>query len=128
MKVYITCPVSHTQKRLNLLPDIEKIVKAKGIDSFVFQVDGSPKEIFDRDYNQLKTCDIIIAEVSERSHGVGMEIGMAFCLGLYTILLHEKGTLVTPLALEMPKTKVVEYKDLGDLKNQLSMALDEYKA
>ena len=31
MKAYITCPISHTKERLNLLPEIEKITKSEGI-------------------------------------------------------------------------------------------------
>ena len=91
MKAYITCPVSHTQKRLDLLPIIETIVKSKGIESFVFQIGGSPKEIFQRDFEQLKSSDILIAEVSERSHGVGIEIGLSYSFGLKRILLLENG-------------------------------------
>ncbi|MBU2639048.1 MAG: nucleoside 2-deoxyribosyltransferase [Nanoarchaeota archaeon] len=126
MKAYITCPVSHTKERLNLLPEIEKIVREKGIDTFVFQIGGEPDEIFRRDYSQLKSCDMIIAEVSERSHGVGIEIGLSFCLGLERILLHQKGTYVTPLAHGMPKTTIIEYGHLEDLKKKLSSVLNKY--
>ena len=74
MKAYITCPVSHTKERLNLLPEIKKIVEEKKISSFVFEIGGNPAEIFNRDYEQLKSCDLIIADVSETSHGVGIEM------------------------------------------------------
>ena len=90
MKAYITCPVSHTKNRLNLLPEIESITREKGINTFVFQVGGNPKKIFSRDYKQLKLCNLLIAEVSETSHGVGIEIGISYCLGLERILLYEK--------------------------------------
>jgi len=128
MKAYITCPVSHTQDKLNLLPEIEAIAKSKGIETFVFQIGGTPDKIFKRDYNQLKSCGLIIAEVSERSHGVGIEIGMSYCLGLVRILLHQKGTYITPLAIGTPKTTIIEYEDLHDLKKKLSLTLDKYSA
>lgn len=126
MKAYITCPISRTQNKLNVLPEIEKIVKEKRIDSFVVQIGGSSEEIFNRDFEQLKSCDLIIAEVSETSHGVGIEIGMSFSLGLERILLHEKGKHVTKLAHGMPKTTLIEYEDLDDLKTKLSSVLTKF--
>lgn len=126
MKAYITCPVSHSNNRIFLLPEIEKIVRESGIDTFVFQIGGTPEEIFTRDHKQLQSCDLLIAEVSETSHGVGIEIGMSYCLGLERILLHEKGKYITKLAQGMPKTQIVEYTDVSDLKVQLSAALKKY--
>ena len=127
MKAYITCPVSHTRERLTLLPEIKSIVEEKEIDSFVFEIGGNSTEIFNRDYKQLNSCDLIIAEVSETSHGVGIEIGMSYCLNLKRILLLEKGKHVTKLAQGMPNTIIVEYEHLKDLKDKLSSALDNIK-
>ena len=123
MKAYITCPVSHSKERLNLLPEIEKTVREKGIETFVFKISNDPKEIFKRDYEQLKSCDIIIAEVSEPSHGVGIEIGISYCLGLKIILLQEKDKNVTKLAQGIPNVIIIEYDNLKDLKNKLSKSL-----
>ena len=123
MKAYITCPVSHTQKRLDLLPIIETIVKSKGIESFVFQIGGSPKEIFQRDFEQLKSSDILIAEVSERSHGVGIEIGLSYSFGLKRILLLENGGDVTKLVQGMPDTLILGYTNADDLKGKLDNCL-----
>jgi len=126
MKAYITCPVSHTAKRLGLLPIIEAAAKVKGIDTFVFQVGGTPEEIFKRDYDQLDSCGLLIAEASEPSTGVGMEIGMSYCMGLELLLLHEKGTHITKLAQGMPNITIVEYESESDLKNKLNTTLDKY--
>lgn len=127
MKAYITCPVTETRERLDFLPEIRKIAEEKGIDSFVFEIGGNPEEIFTRDYEQLKSCDLIIADVSETSHGVGIEIGLSYGLNLKRILLLEKGKRVTKLAQGMPDTAIIEYENLEDLKNKLSLALDAVK-
>lgn len=127
MKAYITCPVTHTKEKLNFLPEIKSVVEKKGIDSFVFEIGGNPDEIFNRDYEQLKSCDLIIAEVSETSHGVGIEIGMSYCLNLKRILLLEKGKHITKLAQGMPNTTIIEYENLEDLKTKLFSALDGIK-
>lgn len=125
MKAYITCPVSHSKERLNLLPLIEKIVKNKRITPFVFQIMENPEKIFKQDYEQIKSSDIIIAEVSEQSHGVGIEIGISYCLGLKIILLLEKEKTVTKLAQGIPNVTIIEYIDIEDLKIKLSNKLDE---
>ena len=127
MKAYITCPVSHTKERLDLLPEIKSIVEAEDIDSFVFEIGGTSDEIFNRDYEQLKSCDLIIAEVSETSHGVGIEIGMSYCMNLKRILLLEKGKHVTKLAQGMPNTFIIEYENIKDLKLKLSKVLKDIK-
>jgi hypothetical protein len=123
MKAYITCPVSHTSKRLKLLPLIEKVVKTKGIEPFVFKIGGKPADIFQRDLEALKSSDILIAEVSERSHGVGIEIGISYNFVLKRILLIEKGGFVTKLAEGMPDTQIIEYSDEADLIAKLGEAL-----
>lgn len=123
MKAYITCPVSHTQDRLNILQEIESTVKKRGIDAFVFKIGGTPENIFARDHDQIKSCNLIIAEVSEPSHGVGIEIGMSFCLGIKRILLLEKGKKVTKLVQGMPDTEIIEYENTEDLKEKLDSAL-----
>lgn len=125
MKAYITCPVSHSKERLDLLPEIKAIAEEKGIDSFVFEIGGNPKDIFDRDYKQLQSCDLVIADVSEPSHGVGIEIGISYCLNAKRILLFEKDKYVTKLAQGMPNTKLIEYVDIEDMRDKLSCALDE---
>jgi len=123
MKAYISCPVHFSQDRLHLMPVIEKIVQSKGIDTFVFQVGGVPKDIFERDFKAISTSDLLITEVSEPSHGVGAEIGMSFCLNLKRILLLEKGKQVSRLVQGMPNTTIIEYENLEDLKSKLLAAL-----
>lgn len=127
IKAYITCPVSHTQERLDLLPDIKTIAEFKGIKAFVFIIGGTPEEIFQRDYEQLASSTLLIAEVSERSHGVGIEIGMSYLLGLKRILLMQKGNSVTKLAQVMPDTVIIEYETAEDLKSKLASELDNNK-
>lgn len=127
MKAYITCPLTHTQDKTNLLTIIDSVAKESGFETFVCRPGGTPDEIFQRDFKELKSSDVIIAEVSERSHGVGMEIGMSFCLGLKRILLLEKGNKLTKFALGMPGTHIVEYSDEKELETKLPNVLEKIK-
>lgn len=123
MKAYITCPVSYTQNRLDMLPHIKEVVEAHGIVPFVFEIGGDPKNIFARDYANLAASNIIIAEVSERSHGVGIELGLSYGLGLKRILLLAEGATVSKLAEGMPSTSILIYKDVEHLKEILALEL-----
>ncbi len=123
MKAYITCPVSHTNNRLDLLPEIRKVVEKLGMETFIFEVGGTPEEIFNRDFNNLKTSQILIAEVSERSHGVGIEIGLSYVLNLKRILIIEDGQFVSKLAQGIPNTIIIQYGSADQLKNKLELAL-----
>lgn len=54
----------------------------------------SPQEVYTRDVAWIQSCDVLIAEVSIPSHGVGYEI--AFALGLRKPVLalhHEERTI-----------------------------------
>lgn len=124
MKAYITCPITNTQDKLSLKPLLEDITRDHGLDCFVTIVGGTPEEIFARDYDHLKTSDILIAEVSEPSHGVGMEIGLSYEMGLKRILLHEKGKIITKFAQAMPGTDIIEYTSEDEIKEKLNKALE----
>ncbi len=127
MKAYITCPVSYTQNRLDILPIVKQVVEDEGIEPFVFEIGGDSKDIFDRDYSNLASSDIIIAEASERSHGVGIELGLSYGLGLKRILLLSEGSTVSKLAEGMPDTSIIHYKDTEDLKRKLKYQLATHK-
>ena len=123
MKAYITCPVTHTQNKTRILSVIEQVVKNNGHDTFVFKIGGPPKEIFTRDFRELKSSDLLIAEISEPSHGVGAEIGMSYCFDLDRILLYERGKNVSKFLSGMPRTTIMEYITLKDLKYGLDIHL-----
>jgi hypothetical protein len=126
MKAYITSPVSYTQNRLELLPHIKEVVENADIEPFVFEIGGNPDDIFERDYSNLKSSNIIIAEVTERSHGVGIELGLSYALDLKRILLLAEGSTVSKLAEGMPNTTIVVYKDTDNMKQLLKVELDSY--
>jgi hypothetical protein len=126
MKAYITCPCSHNQDYLKILPLIKNAVEKNNIEPLVFTVGGDPKDVFSRDYNALKSCSLLIAEVSERSHGVGIEIGLSYSLGLKRILLIKEGKFVTKLAEGLPETIIIQYKNEHDLVKKLDLALKNY--
>ena len=57
----------------------------------------APREVYERDANWIKDCDVLVAEVSVPSHGVGYEIGFALNLGKPVFCLHHRDKKVSKM-------------------------------
>ena len=57
----------------------------------------APKEVYERDVTWIRTCDVLIAEVSVPSHGVGYEIGFALGLGKPVLAISQNGRKVSKM-------------------------------
>lgn len=55
------------------------------------QTEMSDRQIRDRDIDWLKACDLVVAETTHPSLGVGYELAYAERLGKPVIILHQKG-------------------------------------
>lgn len=76
------------------------------------------KFIFDRDVTWIKQADIIIAEVSTPSLGVGYELGISEYLNKKVICLFrpEEGKKLSAMAAGNKKFIIKEYKKVSDIK------------
>lgn len=57
----------------------------------------APRDVYERDVNWVKNCDVLIAEVSVPSHGVGYEIGFALNMGKRVLCLHQQERRVSKM-------------------------------
>jgi nucleoside 2-deoxyribosyltransferase len=57
----------------------------------------SPGAVYSRDVAWIRECDLLIAEVSVPSHGVGYEIGFALGVGKPVLALHQNGRKVSKM-------------------------------
>ena len=57
----------------------------------------TPQDVYERDVNWIKNCDVLIAEVSVPSHGVGYEIGFALNMNKPVLCLHQKERKVSKM-------------------------------
>lgn len=57
----------------------------------------APSEVYARDVAWIRNCDMLIAEVSVPSHGVGYEIGFALGLGKRVLALHREDRKVSKM-------------------------------
>ncbi len=57
----------------------------------------APQDVYARDVAWIRNCDVLIAEVSVPSHGVGYEIGFSLGLGKPVLALHREGRRVSKM-------------------------------
>jgi 2'-deoxynucleoside 5'-phosphate N-hydrolase len=88
------------------------------------EVDMSDQEIYNRDMKWLTSSDIVVAEVSMPSLGVGFEIASAIGLKKDVLCLHrsQSGKKLSAMISGCPDVRVMEYQTLDDAKQ----ILDEF--
>jgi nucleoside 2-deoxyribosyltransferase len=65
-----------------------------------------PEDVYARDVAWIDACDLLLAEVSTPSHGVGYEIGYALSQGKKVLCLHWEGTKVSKMILGNPDPRL----------------------
>jgi 2'-deoxynucleoside 5'-phosphate N-hydrolase len=87
--------------------------------------DAPDREIHDRDIDWLKSADVLIAEVTAPSLGVGYEIGRAVEWGKRIICLYRKdnGRKLSGMIAAAPGVEVHEYSDVPELRAFFDRAL-----
>ena len=63
-------------------------------------------DVYSRDVAWIRLSDVLIAEVSVPSHGVGYEIGYALGLGKRVLALHREGRKVSKMIRGNPDPKL----------------------
>lgn len=124
-KVYLAVPIIGGRD-LESAREIAQVIECLGhqvISSWVLAPDPgwslSAKDVYIRDTEAIKRCDILMAEVSVPSHGVGMEIMLAHVLNKRIFCLHRPFTNISRLIFGMPGVEIVEYRSSTDLKEKL---------
>ena len=76
------------------------------------------RSIYDRDMAWLSTCDLVVAEVSVPSLGVGYELGRAVDLGKPVLCLYksESGRLLSAMVAGSPGIQAAQYSSLDEAK------------
>lgn len=124
MKVYLAVPLQKTRD-IAAAKNIFNVLKECGCEvtsNWVIWDDSNPnldaRGIYERDYNAINSCDAIIAEVSEPSIGVGMEIMIAKFIGKRIICL-SKTKEISNILKGMPEITLLYYNDPKELKDKL---------
>ncbi|MFN8383914.1 MAG: nucleoside 2-deoxyribosyltransferase [Anaerolineales bacterium] len=81
----------------------------------------TPEYVYERDVNWIKNCDVLIAEVSVPSHGVGYEIAFALGIGKRVLCIHEQGRRVSKMITGNPDPKLTT-KSYSTVDEAISLA------
>ncbi|MCX5976539.1 MAG: nucleoside 2-deoxyribosyltransferase [Coprothermobacterota bacterium] len=121
MKIYFALPV--VAGRTGVLSFLEMLafLEEKGhrvLTEHLFHLDALPAErkvprcqVFARDIRWLEESDVLIAEVTAPSTGVGYEIAHAISLGKPALCLAEAGVPVSAMIEGNPALTLVRYRD-----------------
>jgi hypothetical protein len=123
MKIYFACSITGGREFESvyqiivrgLVADGHQVLTAHLADSGAGEQEAilSPQEVYARDVEWIRASDVLIAEVSVPSHGVGYEIGYALEQGKPTLALHQSDRQVSKMITGNPDAllQVVTYHD-----------------
>ncbi|HSL46908.1 MAG TPA: nucleoside 2-deoxyribosyltransferase [Anaerolineales bacterium] len=82
-----------------LIEDAHVVPTAHLAEAGVVMVEAAvdPQAVYARDIAWIRDCDVLIAEVSVPSHGVGYEIGFSLALGKPVLALYQQGRKVSKM-------------------------------
>lgn len=107
MKIYFACSITggrefesvYQELVAAMVQDGHQIPTAHLVESGVGAVEAGidPQEVYTRDVDWIRTSDVLIAEVSVPSHGVGYEIGYALGIGKPVLAVYQAGRKVSKM-------------------------------
>ena len=136
MKIYFSCSirgVRHDPETPQLLIDHlkshgEVLTEHIGQVTEEFEADISEVEIFKRDVAWLQETDVVVAEVTGPSLGVGYEIGIAETLGKPILCLYEEtGKKISAMILGNEGLILRGYRELSEVYAYIDEFLNSYK-
>ena len=107
MKIYFSASIAGGRKYLSIYKKIVTHLKELGHevlsehiirdDIFSDEERWAPRVVFEQDIKWLDECDVVIAEVSNPSLGVGYEICYALNKGLKVLCAYEAGLFISKM-------------------------------
>ena len=128
MKIYFAFSIRGAKRDENLIKELYEFLTKKGyIVTTEFNIIPkysenifSDRDIFERDIKALESSDILIADVSSPSLGVGYEIAYAICKNIKVIAFVKEGVNLSAMINGNPEISLIRYNNLDDLKNKLN--------
>ncbi len=135
MKIYFSCSITGGRGEETIYQEMVKTMQDLGHEvptahlssSLVMEMEKvvKPREIYERDMTWLEESDIVVAEVTTPSHGVGYEIAMAIQAGKPVLCCHkaEKKVSMILTGNTAPNLTLVAYQNIDELINRLTQYL-----
>lgn len=107
MKVYFSCSITGGRNEEVVYQSIVRAMQSAGHNVLTAHLASAevthlekttdPVEVFTRDMRWLEECDVVVAEVSTPSHGVGYEIAQGLCLGKPVLCCYQRGKRISKI-------------------------------
>ena len=107
MNIYFACSLTGGREFESVYQTIvhalaengQNVLTAHLVESNVMELEArlSPRDVYLRDTAWIQSCDVLVAEVSVPSHGVGYEIGFALGIEKPVLALYQEGRKVTKM-------------------------------
>ena len=129
MKAYISVSYNNRKNVAEVLHAIAEVLQKAGITPFVF-VDvysfsaAEEKEMMAQALRHIDSCDLLIAEVSEKAIGIGIEAGYAKAKGKPVIYIRNSNAAHSTTLSGVSDYPVI-YDNTEDLSKKLRIALDQ---
>jgi len=129
MKAYISIGYSHRQRMDDVVNGVKEILVKQRIKPFLFVDEFNfnqkqEKEMMQQAMRSIDESDLLIAEVSDKAIGVGIEVGYAKAKSKTVIYLRNKNAEHSTTVSGISDFHVV-YNDITDLKLLLNEILAE---
>ena len=134
MRIYFSCSItggrqdqSHYQTIVRLLQDQgHDVLTAHLASPDILDIESmaSPGEVYQRDIGWIDACDLLIAEVSTPSHGVGYELAYAVGIHKPVLCCYQDGQRVSKMITGNPHLQAAPYQDMQDLFALISRFLE----
>jgi nucleoside 2-deoxyribosyltransferase len=132
MKIYFACSVRAGRDDQPVYAEIIKMLSPYGevltkhlgsrtLDTLHNEGGLSDKEIYDRDIKLINEADVLVAEVTTPSHGVGYEIARAEMQGKRVLCLYREteGKKISVMLTGNEEMKIKNYRELSEVRNIL---------
>jgi nucleoside 2-deoxyribosyltransferase len=116
MNIYFACSITGGRRDEAVYQKLVEALHADGHEvptallagSEVMALEGivEADDIYARDTAWIRGCNLLVAEVSTPSHGVGYEIGYALSLDKPVLCLHWRGVKVSKMILGNPHSRL----------------------
>lgn len=134
MKIYFSGAISAGRDNLPIYQHIVQRLQTQGHNVLSAHVadpevldrekDVPPRSVFDRDVAWVEECDVMIAEVSTPSTGVGYEYGYAIQIGKPVLCVYRSGLRMTKMILGNPASNLEVATYLTEL--ELDQIIDAF--
>lgn len=136
IKFYFAGAIRGGREKIDIYEKINNLLRNYGsiLDEHVanrnvneLEKDYTQEQIYSRDISWIKECDIVVAETSVPSLGVGYELAYAENLGKKIICIYDENTNLSAMIKGNKYFELIEYNNSSDLLLKLKEILDSLK-